>query len=334
MTTILDVARLADVSIATVSRVINGDPAVRPTTRRLVEEAIAQLDYRPNAAARSLRLARSHTLGLIVSDLANPIYMEVVHGIESVARAHGYSLFLCDGSNDPEVENIHLERLYERRVDGVILYPAGDLPPAVARFKESKSPVVAMGPAAVRCDLPGVIVNERPATVAAIQRLLALGHRRIGVINRDVPPGRFRFRTNPIRQELEAAGIAGQPTVVDATTEEHCRDLTRALLAGPDRPTALVVLTHLLTPHVLQAVYDAGLRIPDDVSVVAYGDSAWATAHRPPLAVVRIDYRAWGRETAEVLLRRIVAPDEKSPKTVRGAQFIERASIGPPPRSG
>lgn len=331
MTTILDVARLADVSIATVSRVINGDPAVRPNTRRIVEAAIAQLDYRPNAAARSLRRARSHTLGLIVSDLANPIYMEVVHGIESVARTHGYSLFLCDGGNDPAAENLHLDHLFERRVDGVILYAVGDLPPAINRFKASKTPVVAMGPAAVRCDLPGVIVNEPPATVAAIQRLIELGHQRIGVINRDVPPGRFRYRTNPIRQQLMAAGITGQPAIVDATTEEDCRRLTTALLTQPHRPTALVVLTHLLTPHVLHAVYDAGLRIPDDLSIVAYGDSAWATVHRPPLSVVRIDYQAWGRETAEVLLRCIDAPDDHSPKTVRPAQFIERDSIGVAP---
>ncbi len=329
MTTILDVARLADVSIATVSRVINDDPAVRPGTRRIVEAAIAELDYRPNAAARSLRLARSNTLGLIVSDLANPIYMEVVHGIESVARAHGYSLFLCDGGNDPEAENLHLERLYERRVDGVVLYSVGRLPPAVKRFKASKTPVVAMGPSAFRCDLPGVMVSERTATVAAIQRLLDLGHERIGVINRDVPPGRYRYRTSPIAQELAAAGFADQPTIVDATSEEHCRDLTHALLTQPLPPTALVVLTHLLTPYVLQAIYDAGLRIPDDISVVAYGDSAWATVNRPPLSVVRIDYQAWGRETAEVLLHCINAPDDDTPKTLRAAQFIERESTGP-----
>ena len=329
MTTILDVARRADVSIATVSRVINDDPAVRPSTRRTVEAAIAELDYRPNAAARSLRLARSSTLGLIVSDLANPIYMEVVHGIESVARAHGYSLFLCDGSNDPEAENLHLERLYERRVDGVILYSVGRQPPAVAHFKASKTPVVAMGPSAHRCDLPGVIIDEPTATVAAIQRLLELGHQRIGVINRDVPPGRYRYRTNPIGQQLAAAGFPDQPFVVDATTEEHCRELTRSLLCQSKPPTALIVLTHSLTPHVLHAIYDAGLCIPDDISVIAYGDSAWATVNRPPLSVVSIDYQAWGRETADLLLRCIVAPDEEPPKTIRAAQFIERQSIGP-----
>jgi LacI family transcriptional regulator len=129
MPTIVDVARLADVSIATVSRVINGDAAVRPRTRRVVEEAIARLDYRPNAAARSLRMARSHTLGLVVSDLENPIFIDVVHGIEAVARERGYSLFLCDAANDREAQNAHLERLYERRVDGMILYAIGD-PPA------------------------------------------------------------------------------------------------------------------------------------------------------------------------------------------------------------
>jgi LacI family transcriptional regulator len=330
MATILDVARLADVSIATVSRVMNGDAAVRASTRRLVEAAIAQLDYHPNAAARSLRLARSHTLGLVVSDLANPIYMEVVHGIEAVARAHGYSLFLCDGGNDPATENRHLERLYERRVDGVILYSVGDLPPAVARFTSDRTPVVAMGPAAVRCDLPGVIVNEIPATVAAVRRLIELGHRRVGLVNRDIPPGRYCYRTRPIRHELERAGIEWDGSkVVDAGAEEDCRARTHALLSRRNRPTALIVLTHVLTPYVLLAIQEAGLRIPEDISIVAYGDSAWARAHHPPVTVIRIDYQAWGEETAELLLRRIDAPDEETPKTVRGAHFIERASVGP-----
>src|SRR6266508_2926832 len=179
VTTILDVARLAEVSIATVSRVINGDAAVRPQTRRLVEDAIEQLDYRPNAAARSLRLSRSQTIGLIVTDLANPVFTQIVNGIESVARAHDYSLFLCDTGNDPEAENRHMERLYERRVDGVIIYSInGCRADALDRFLASKSPVVAMGPAAFRGDLPGVLVRERGATEAAVERLLALGHTR------------------------------------------------------------------------------------------------------------------------------------------------------------
>jgi LacI family transcriptional regulator len=163
-----------------------------------------------------------------------------------------------------------------------------------------------------------------------IRRLIGLGHARIGVINRDVPPGRYRYRTDPICRELATAGFLDQPIVIDAFSEEHCRELTRSLLTQAMPPTALVVLTHSLTPHVLQAIYEAGMQIPRDVSVIAYGDSAWATVNRPPLSVIRIDYQAWGRETAEVLLRRINAPDDDTPKTNRAAQFIERESTGPP----
>jgi LacI family transcriptional regulator len=238
VTTILDVARLAEVSIATVSRVINGDAAVRPHTRQQVEEAIEQLDYRPNAAARSLRLSRSQTIGLIVTDLANPVFTQIVNGIESVARAHDYSLFLCDTGNDPDAENRHLERLYERRVDGVILYSInGCKGDALGRFLASKSPVVAMGPSAFRGDLPGVLVREREATEAAVQRLLDLGHTRIAMIDRDTPRGRFAYRTRAIRQVFASSTIAWDSSLlVHAEEADDCRRKVTALLALPRSP--------------------------------------------------------------------------------------------------
>jgi LacI family transcriptional regulator len=334
MPTILDVARLADVSIATVSRVMNGDPAVRPATRRSVQNAISELNYRPNAAARSLRLSRSQTLGLVVPDLSNPIFSDVVHGIEPVARARGYSLFLCDTGNDPEAESMHLERLYERRVDGVIFYAIGKAPPALNRFLDTTTPVVAMGPAAFECTLSGVLVNERTATVAAVRRLIELGHTRIGMIHRDTPPGRYLYRTWVIRKEMIAAGVPWvRRMLVNADTGDQAREQTTALIRDQGA-TAIVALSYPYAPYVLQAVYDIGLRIPEDVSVLAYGDSAWAIAHRPPISAVRIDYQAWGRETAELLLRRIEAPLAKPRKIRREAQFIERASLGAAVRSG
>jgi LacI family transcriptional regulator len=332
VTTILDVAKLADVSIATVSRVLNDDPAVRPRTRRVVLAAIEQLDYHPNAAARSLRLARSQTLGLVMRDLANPIYIEVLHGIEEVVRANGFALFLCDGGDDSAIEDLHLERLYERRVDGVILYSIGEPAPALARFQAQKTPVVAMGPAANRSNIPAVLVNERPATVAAVRRLLELGHTRIALVNKDSPPGRFVYRSEPIRREMADAGLTLDPAlVVDAHTGEECRQAMHALLALPDPPTAIVVATHFLTPYVLQGIHAAGLGVPEDISLVAYGDSAWTAAYQPAITVVRVDYETWGRETAALLLRLIVAPEEPIERLTLEAQFIERASLAPAP---
>ena len=330
MPTILDVAKRADVSIATVSRVINGDPAVRTRTRRLVETAIAELDYHPNAAARSLRRARTQTLGVVIRDLANPIYIDVLHGIEEVARTRGYALFLCDGGDEDAIVNLHLERLYERRVDGLILYSIGDKPPALDRFRADKTPVVAMGPAAAQLDLPGMLVNERPATVAAVRRLLELGHRRIALINKDTPPGRFRYRVEPIRRELADAGAPlNAALVVNVQGGDECQQETARLLTLPRPPTAIIALTHALTPYVLQGIYRGGARIPDDVSLLAYGDSAWAEAHQPPLSVVRVDYTLWGRETAELLFRCIAAPDAPVIRLSLDAELIERRSLGP-----
>jgi DNA-binding LacI/PurR family transcriptional regulator len=334
VTTILDVAKLADVSIATVSRVLNGDPAVRLRTRRLVQAAIEQLDYHPNAAARSLRLARSQTLGLVMRDLANPVYIGVLHGIEEVVRAHGFALFLCDGGDDPAVEDLHLEQLFQRRVDGVILYSIGDPSPALARFEARNTPVVAMGPAANRSNIPAVLVNERAATVAAVQRLLALGHTRIALVNKDSPPGRFWYRSEPIRREMAEAGLTFDPSlIVDARTGEECRQATHALLARPDPPTAIIVATHFLTPYVLQSIQEKGLRLPHDLSLIAYGDSAWTAAYQPPITVVHTDYEAWGRETAALLLHLIHAPHEPFERLTLEAQFIERATLAPAPVS-
>ncbi|MGH2587614.1 MAG: LacI family DNA-binding transcriptional regulator, partial [Dehalococcoidia bacterium] len=215
----------------------------------------------------------------------------------------------------------------------VILYAIGRPPPALSRFRAANSPVVAMGPSAFCRGLPGVLVSERGATIAAMRRLIDLGHRRIAFINYDTPPGRYAYRTRAIRRELTAEDGPGwnPELLVNVNTVEECRARLAALLGQPNRPTALVVLTTPFIPYVLQSIYEAGLRVPEDISVLVYGDSPWAAAHRPPLSVVAVDYYEWGRETAELLLRQIEAPNETPPRFTRESQFIERASLAAPP---
>lgn len=152
------------------------------------------------------------------------------------------------------------------------------------------------------------------------------------MIDRDTPRGRFAYRTRSIRAVLAAGGIPwDRSLLVHADGEEDCRSKAAALLHRPDRPTAVVVYAMDHTPSLLHAIEDAGLRVPDDVSLLAYGDSPWASVLRPPLSVVRQDYNAWGRESAELLFQRIHAPEDAAPVVTRAATFIDRASLAPPP---
>jgi len=141
MANIHDVARAAHVSISTVSRVVNHDPAVHPALRVAVEEAVRALRYRPNAAARSLRLARTSTVGVVVFELANPALITIVQEVERIARGRGVSIFLCESAGDFDAQGAHLERLLERRVDGVIVHPFGPYHAQVAPVREAGIPV-------------------------------------------------------------------------------------------------------------------------------------------------------------------------------------------------
>ncbi|HLZ70263.1 MAG TPA: LacI family DNA-binding transcriptional regulator [Dehalococcoidia bacterium] len=334
MATIRDVGRAAHVSIATVSRVVNGDRSVHPGLRRLVEEAIEQLGYRPNAAARSLRLARTGTIGVVVPDLTNPTFTDILHGVEQVAAARGRNLFICDAAGSFSAQSAHLDRLYGQRVDGILIHPLGPFQAQIAATRALGIPVVVMGQRAPSGMEPEIVVDEADAARAGFRLLFELGHRRIGMIIRSYgsepsqPMASMPVRLRDYRAAHDEAGIpVDESLLFSAQTLEEARRQASEMLARPDRPTALIAGMHRFTPGMLLAIREAGLRMPRDVSLLAHGDSLWANAFEPPISVIRLDYSAFGRRAAELFFAVEAGEAQEQTLTQRSELVVRRTCV-------
>ncbi|MBY0276862.1 LacI family transcriptional regulator, partial [Candidatus Binatia bacterium] len=316
---------------------------VRDDTRARIVAAARRVGYRPSRAAKVLRGVRARIIGVIVPDLSLPLYGRWLRAAGDAARRHGYVLLVCDGQNSQSVIEQQLERLYEEQIDGLVVAGPIHGMQQLARFSDSGIPVVPDVSAAQRRALRRNELretSERAAAVAAFARLVALGHRRIAYfayVERDtrILPPMQRFRIGCLQRSLAEAGASfDERLVVTASDADECRAHAASLLARPDRPTAVVPGTEALTPAVLVAVGDAGLVVPTDVSVLAFGDSFWEQAYRPPISVVRFDYRLAGSTMIEHLVARIEHATVVPPLPEFVSEFVERGSCAPPPRAG
>jgi len=338
MTTIRDVARSAQVSVATVSRVVNGDRGVHPLLRRHVEAAVQQLAYRPSAAARNMRRARTGMIGIVVSELLNPAFIAIVEGIERVASERGVGLFLCDSRRSSAAQLAHLARLHTQRVDGVVLQPYGPYREQIEPLLRDGIPVVITGNRSKEGDLPQVVVNEHGASLAAFRLLLGLGHRRIAFTVRGREPvavetaeGILGDRLNAYREAHAEASVPLDRTLIVTSPDPHeTYHCTRALLRRPDRPSALVCGIHTDVADMLVAVKDAGLTVPRDLSFITYGDSRWTEAHSPAITAIRRDFAEYGTITAALLFA-LADRKQVEPILSLDCALVERESCAPPP---
>ncbi|HEY8527268.1 MAG TPA: LacI family DNA-binding transcriptional regulator [Acidimicrobiales bacterium] len=338
--TIVDVARAAGVRPSTVSKALNGRGSAE--VRRRVDEAVARLGYRPSARAQGLRTAQSRSIGVLVPDLVNPSYLALLRGVEHVAQERGYVVLVADGQRSADTQAAVLERFFEHGVDGLVL--GGPVPVEALRLHLQHgvpiSPSVSDDERALARHWEQ---GEADATREMGRRLLDLGHRRFALVSTPALPGSGRFRRGRVLalwRLLAEAGAELSVSLVDPDRDpEGCRAQLRALLAGGDdgpggtgdrgaAPTALVCVNQLVAPSVLIAARDAGRRVPDDLSVVVYGDSDWAQAHPPPLSVVARDTFAEGRSLAAALLDTI-AGVESPRRPATEARYIERGSCAP-----
>jgi LacI family transcriptional regulator len=333
--TIRDVAREARVGVSTVSRVLNGSGYASPEARDRVMTAVDRLGYRPSLAARGLRRARTMTLGLLLPDLANPVFLSLLRGAEHAAQQHGFSLLICNAENSASVQALQMARLYEHRVDGLLLGGVVLTPGDLRAFIEAGIPTAP--PALIDGDRVVIprTVPEGAASLEAFRYLIALGHRRIAMIGRGGAspdtPRIIPLRLRMYQRALTDAGIGHDPDLVTgAEGAGEFRALVRRLMALPDPPTAWVAASHGLTASLLIGLNELGLHIPDDASLIAFGDSEWALAHRPPLSVVRHDYYAEWRAWTEHLIATIEQCPERPSVPTFESEFVLRGSCAPP----
>jgi LacI family transcriptional regulator len=337
LTTIRDVAERAQVSVGTVSRVINDHPSVNPAIRRVVLEAIEELRFRPNVVARNLATARTRTLGLLLSDLRNSeLAAAAISGAEAVAQEHGYALLVADTQRDAAVEAQHLRSLLDRRVDGLLCAPvAGGTIRELVRA--AGVPTVVFGRGKPDGSLPTAVLSFAAATEEAVEHLVEVGHRRIGIISRvpDFSIGAAAgLRAPDIRRSLRARNTeGGRAFDLRATSPAECTRLVQHLFADERRPTALFVNALYLIPATIMGVRAAGLSIPDDVSVIAYGDSDWSQVVEPPLNVIAADLVAHLQAAARLLVGLIEQPYGPLPTIEHHGRYIRRGSVTSSPAS-
>jgi LacI family transcriptional regulator len=327
-TTIRDVAAVAGVSPATVSRVLNGKQDVAADLRQRVLGAVTDLGYRRNGPARSLRTRAAMVLGLIISDISNPFFTAVVRGAEDQAQLAGYSLVLANADEDVDKEARYLEVAAAEQMAGVLLSPASLTRTSIDVLLERGIPVVTIDRRLAGAKVDSVTVNNYQAARTAAQHLIGQGCRRVGFIAGPVQTTTGASRLAGYRAALRAAGRPLDPSLTayaDFRTEGGYA-ATRQLLRQRRPPDGLLFANNLMTVGGLRAIAEAGLAIPDDIAVVGFDDVIWATALQPPLTVVAQPTYEIGQTAAKLLLRRVDGEAFPPRRVVLQAELIERAS--------
>ena len=296
--TIRDVARRAGVSTATVSRVISGADPITPQTRARVVAAIEILGYRPSAVARSLKLRTTRTLGLLVTDIQNPYYPEIVRAVEDSALEHDLAVLLCNGADDPGREESYLDLLVDRRVDGIIIASSGVHERQAEWLARRRSvPVVLVNWVAPDVKLPAIVGDNRQGGRLATEHLLALGHQRIGHLSATARNAAAGERLDGVRDALKRAGHDPRALVVvegDGRVSGGDTAVRELLERMPD-VTGIVCYNDLTAIGAVRALRAQRRQVPDDVSVVGYDDIALSAWVDPPLTTIAQPTAEMGR---------------------------------------
>jgi LacI family transcriptional regulator len=310
MSNIHDVAKEAGVSIATVSRVLNGTAQVNAEAADRVRLAAQRLEYRPNSAARALRVSRTKIIGLLITDIQNPFFTALVRGVEDVTQREGYSLILCNSDEDPQKERHYVEVLCAEQVAGVIMVPTRERQRSGHLFREHNIPVVAVDRRVDDRHMDAILVDNVRGAREAVAHLIANGYRRIGVVTGPQNTTTGRERLEGYRQALAAAGIPPDSHLekVGSFKNETGMKLTGRLLDLVPVIDALFVTNNVMALGALEALHSRGRRIPDDVAVVVFDEMPWASIGAVSLTTVRQPVYDLGSTAAARLFQRLNHP--------------------------
>jgi LacI family transcriptional regulator len=332
-----DVARRAHVSLSTASRVVNdnGYP-VAEATRQRVLDAVRDLNYSPSVLARALVTKRTQIIGVIVGDVTDPYFSEIVRGVEDVARRAGYLVIVCNADRDPATELSYLRTLLGYRVDGVILTGGGSRDEAhrgphrqaIARLERQGSVVVSL--AEVAAAVPRISIDNRAAAAALARHLRDLGHTRIAVIAGPDQITTARTRLDGVCDILGPDGVPPAWLANGNFTVEGGEHAADALLTRGSRPTAIIALNDQMAVGAVAAAHRHGLRIPDDLSIVGFGDTTAARQTWPPLTTISVPRHELGALATNAILLQL---EGGTPAASRQLDFtlVVRGTTGPPP---
>lgn len=329
MATLQDVAKKAGVSPMTVSRVINQSGYASADVRERVQTAIEALGYRPNTLARSLRLRRTHTLALILTDITNPFFTTVARGVEDAASQAGYTVLFGNSDESLEKQAGYLETILQKQVDGILLVPAGGSAEAPERMRRQGTPFVLLDRRLPGVDCDVVRCDSREGAYRLTRLLMELGHRRITLLNGPREVFTSDERAAGFRQALQEGGMT-QPTILSgAFTQEAGSAMTGQALERHPCPTALVAGNNFLAIGALKALRAAGYSVPGDMALVGFDDLPQAMVVDPFLTAAVQPAYEMGRRAAELLLQRLEETQPTPPQeVVLPVQLLVRTSSG------
>ena len=331
--TIKEIARAAGVSPMTVSRVLNRRPGVREETRRRVLRIVEELNYRPNLLARGLVTKRSGTIGVIITTIKNPFYLELAQAVEEEARVHGYNIILCCTGFDLGLEAEHIQELKRRGVDGIIITSAHTKDEEVARLMEEGFAVVLVNRRVLEPDLSGKVdfvgVDNRAGAKAAVRHLIEMGHWRIGIIRGGMESSVTLERLEGAREALEEVSLSWDEELV--VGGDFLRDSgyegAKRLMALDDPPSAIFCLNDYMALGAYDALLEMGLRVPEDVALVGFNDVEFSSLRMIGLTTVSQKTYFMG-QTAVRLLGARIRGEGKVREVIFSPELVIRRSCG------
>ena len=333
MATIRDVARLAGVSVATVSRVVNGSDRVSPKTRQRVREVAGELDYWPNEAARSLTTRQTSALGVLLPDVYGEFFSEVIRGMDREARKSQHHLLLSSSHADSETI-LSAARSMRGRIDGLILMTPEDaaLEP-LGRIAE-RLPVVLLNPRNLSTGVSSVSIDNHGGALRATRHLIDLGHKRIATVKGPKGNVDAEERLRGFRLALDSAGLESAGEYEGAFTEPSGYRVALKILQEMHRPTAIFAANDSMAVGMLSAFGGHGVRVPEDIALTGFDDVAMARFVRPSLTTVRVDASKMGARAVQLLLAAIRDPEGSEPRSeITPAELVIRRSCGSHPSS-
>ena len=331
--TMKDVAAHAAVSVATVSAVLNGNKYVSSGLTQRVRESIKQLGYERNSLAQGLKMQTSHAIGLIISDITNPFFTSVVRGVEDVANTRNFSLILGNTDEDLKKEKSYIRLLESKRADGLIVAVTAGSHEYLHAWPAQHLPLVSIDRSLFALGIDSVLVDNVAGACKAVEHLIKLGHRRIGVVTGIPGITTTEERLTGYKQALEAHAIPFDPKLVavaDSRVEGGKFGTLQLLTQGTTRPTAFFVMNGLMVIGALQAITQVGLRCPQDIALVGFDDFEWAAVMHPRLTTVRQPTYEIGRRAAQLLFERLEKRDGVPQEVRLLPQLIIRESCGAP----